>query len=99
MWAKFDKQYKYWDVGEIASMKIISLTKEKLYKIMLALILCEGKLHSSFSLEKKTGSTQLQYDKKYCSVLLRISLPENAEQHFEKISGFTLTTPPKAVIN
>jgi hypothetical protein len=89
---------KYWDVGE-AHNNVITLTKDKLYKIMLALILCDGKLHSSFSLEKKLNSTELMYPKRYCAVVLRISLPIGAEEDFEKISGFIPTTPRKVTIN
>ena len=83
----------YWDVGEIPAY--ITLTEKKLAKLMKALILCDGKVHDIHCGEKKWGTSDLKYKPRYCTALLRISLPLGAEQEFERISGLTLTSPPE----
>ena len=82
---------KYWDIGE---ENIITLTNARLAKIMKALILCEGKLHSSFCMEKERGTTKLRYPERSCAVIVRISLPVGSEEEFEELSGCKLSEPP-----
>lgn len=85
---------KYWDVGE---EDIISPSKDNLYSIMNALILCKGKMYSSHSLENRDG--KWEYATRSCAVALRISLPSGMESRFEELSKFKLTEPPKVHLN
>ena len=85
---------RFWDLGE---EDIICPSKNSLYKIMNALILCGGKMHSSYSLEARDG--KWEYGTRSCAVLFRISLPVGAEKNFEELSGFKLSEPPKIQLN
>ena len=64
---------------------------------MNAIILCNGKIHDTFSSESKEG--KWEYSVRICSVLFRISLPIGMENKFEELSGFKLSDPSKIQIN
>ena len=86
--------FKFWDLGE---EDVICPSKNSLYKIMNAIILCNGKMHDSFSLEVNQG--HWKYPVRSCSVVFRISLPVGIEDKFEELSGFKLSDPPTIQIN
>lgn len=85
---------KYWDIGEV---DIIHPSKDRLSSILNAIILCEGHVHDSHSLEAVDG--EWQYGARSCAVLIRISLPEGKEDAFQKLSKCTLTAPPVIHLN
>ncbi len=80
---------KYWDIGEA---DIITRSKDKLSSILNAIILCQGHVHDSHSLEAING--KWRYPTRSCSVVFRISLPEGMEERFKELSKCKLTTPP-----
>lgn len=85
---------KFWDLGE---EKIFVPSEKNLARVLNALILCNGKLHSSFSLEIKDG--KWNNATRSCAVNLRISLPIDEEKRFEELSGFPLSEPDKIQMN
>lgn len=87
---------KTWDVGEET---IINLTDKPLSSVMRAIIQCDGTVLSTFSLEKTHSSHELRFKPRYCSVVMRISLPVGSEKIFEEISGHTLSEPEQVHLN
>ena len=81
---------RFWDLGE---EDIICPSQKSLYKVMNALILCNGKMHDSHSLEARDG--KWEYSTRSCAVVFRISLPIGMEERFEELCGFKLSDPPK----
>jgi len=85
---------RFWDLGE---EEIICPSQKSLSKIMNALILCHGKLHDTHSLEARDG--EWKHPTRSCAVVFRISLPIGTEEHFQELSGFTLSDPPEIHLN
>lgn len=85
---------RFWDLGE---EDIVCPSKNSLYKIMNALILADGKMHSSYSMEARDG--KWEHPTRSCAVVFRISLPIGKEKLFEELSGFKLSDPPKVHLN
>lgn len=90
-----NQKYLYWDVGE--KEPFVRPSQKALYKILNALILLNGKLHDSHSLEIKNN--KWLYDARSSCVLMRISLPNGLENEFQKITGYNLSEPPKINLN
>ena len=89
-WDKSER--KYWDVGEEI---LLTLTDKRLAKVMSALVQCDGKVHDIHCGEKKWGEPVLTQQNRFCCALLRISLPQGAEEDFEVISEQILTEPAR----
>lgn len=89
-------KYQYWDIGEV---NIITLSDASMARVLRALILCEGKVHSTYCMEKKMFSAELNYKPRYCHVIMRISLPTGAASEFQKLSKCTLSEPPKVTVS
>jgi hypothetical protein len=81
---------QFWDLGE---EDIICPSKNNLYNILNALILCNGQIHDSHSLEARNG--KWEQPTRSCAIMLRISLPIGTEERFQELSGFKLSKPPK----
>ena len=96
-WDKYKR--KYWDVGEARSEHIISLATEPMARLMRAIIRCDAQVYDTFCMEKHLNDSKLKFDNRYCGVILRISLPEGAEEEFEAISNCKLTVPAKITTN
>lgn len=79
---------RIWDLGE---EQVIKPSKNVFYKIMNALVLCDGKLYNSHSLEVDNFSWTDKSNS--CSVVFRIGLPIGNEVKFQELSGFKLTSP------
>jgi hypothetical protein len=58
---------------------------------MNALILCDGAMHDSHSIEIENN--EWQHPARSCAVSFRISLPNNNKTKFEELSGFKLSQP------
>lgn len=82
---------KFWDVGE---RNVLRLSAARCQSILFALVACDGKVTSTFSLDVRDGRTTPPGMKPHqCAVLLRISLPVGAEGEFERLSGEKLEEP------
>jgi len=82
---------RFWELGE---HEIITPSQKNLAKILNALILCEGKLHASYS--NAIADRQWSRGTRECDVVFRISLPIGTEDMFRELTGFYLTTPDMA---
>lgn len=80
--------HRIFDLGE---EQIVKPSKDSLYRIMNALILCGGKLYSSHSSE--IVDCDWTDKSSNCSVVFRIGLPIGLEDKFKELSGFELTNP------
>jgi len=80
---------KYWDIGE---EEILVPTKKRLGEILNALLLCQGTISSTHSLEISDFSWK--YPTRSCAVVIRVHLPNGSEKHFEELTGLILTEPP-----
>jgi len=69
---------RFWDLGE---EDIICPSKNSLYNILNALILCNGKMHDSHSLEAREG--KWEYPTRSCAVVFRISLPTQSRSELK----------------
>ena len=85
----------FYDLGE---ENIITPTHKNLAKIMNALILCDGKINDIHSPEAR-GGKWIYPETRSCSVLFRISLPDDKKDQFEELSGYKLSSIPVIGIN
>lgn len=78
--------YDSWDCNT-------TLSKDKVYSLMLAIIKFNGTINSTLSMGG--GFKQLSR----VEVFMRITLPTCAKEDFEEFSGLRLTKPPKVQAN
>jgi len=91
-WGRYDQ--KYWEIE-----KMVSLADAPLARVFRTLIQCEGKVITTFCMEKKLGSSELKYADRYCGVQLIISLPRGSEEEFMELSQCNLIEPAKVGVN
>jgi hypothetical protein len=82
---------KYWDVGEEPPFR---LGKDACQKFLLALAMCNGKIHDVDSLDILWRSGEVIHNLKphEIAVLFRISLPVGMDTRFEDIMGKKVLT-------
>lgn len=85
---------KYWDVGEATPLRP---TSSALGHVMNAIILCDGRIHDTYSMEIR--KRDWLFPARSCSIMLRVCLPVGAESDFERISGMKLSVPPEVGVN
>lgn len=85
---KNNVDYKLWDLGE---EDIITPSKENLYKILNAIILCDGSVKNSFSSEVKDGNWR--FPARSCTVTFRVGIPIGNEKRFVELTGFKPSEP------
>ncbi len=85
---------KFWTMGED---EIITPSSKNLSSIMNALILLNGKLKTSHSMEIK--DYEWQYPTRACAVVFIIELPEGLESSFTNMTGFSLFEPQVIQLN
>lgn len=95
---KWDTQKrKYWDVG---NTKVFRLSTKQCQNLLHALVMCDGRLHDSYSMEVRHGEVKPGVKTHQIDACFRISLPEGAEETFESIMGAgTLDPPPRISLN
>ena len=91
-WDAYDQQY--WEIeGHV------SLADAPLARVFRALIQCDGRVYRTACMQKKMGSSELQYANRYCGAQLIISLPVGAREEFEKLSKCGLVEPKRVQTN
>lgn len=91
------KERKYWRVGERI---VFRPSKQRSQDFLAALVICDGKIHDTFSLDVYDGAIQNNQKPHEIAVLFSISLPVGAESRFEEImGGKCLEEPPVIHLN
>jgi hypothetical protein len=89
---------KYWDVSH--RDKPFWVSKPMCQKFLYALILCDGQLHDTHSVDARNGEVRDNLPPHRIEALFRISLPVGAEETFDRIMGQGwLEEPPKVQVD
>jgi hypothetical protein len=89
-----DYTRKYWDVGDRV---VFRLSQKRCAAFLHALVVCDGQIHDTHSLDIHDGKIIYNMKPHECAVLFRISLPVGAEAQFEEIMGPGVLEEPRKV--
>lgn len=85
---------EYFDLGEHPPFRP---SKDRCQKLVMALILCGGKIVEMDSLDVYNGETLYNMKPHEIAILIRISLPIGVKEKFESVMGYECLTEPPVI--